>query len=94
MKIIGKGQHHNEYIATVTHTELEKCFDKYYGKESLKEFKAGDEVDIAAGYNFRRDINEACRKMTEAMRSFDEAKKTLTEFAIMVSKLPEQKEDE
>jgi hypothetical protein len=31
--------------------------------------------------------------MTEAMRQFDDAKKTLTDFAIMVSKLPEPEKE-
>lgn len=81
MKIIGIAG--DKYIAEVSHTELEKVMDKFYGK--LEKLKAGDDLDIAEGYNFRREIEAACRSMLDAMKAFDHAKSTMTKFALMVS---------
>lgn len=56
MKIIGIDEKGN-YIASVSHTELEKFFNEYYGK--MKNLKPGDEVDLGVGYDFKSDIVRA-----------------------------------
>lgn len=85
MKVIGTGPDGN-YICEVTHTELEKLTDKYYGK--LDKLKIGDAMDLGAGYNFRDDIKRACSGMTEAMENFERGKNTLHRFAVMVASVP------
>lgn len=85
MKIIGIAG--DKYIAEVSHTEIEKVMDKYYG--NLEKLKAGDDLDIGEGYNFRREIEAACRSMLDAMKAFDHAKSTMTKFALMVSESEE-----
>lgn len=87
MKVIGKDERGN-YIAVVTHSELQKVCDKYYGREELKELKIGEEFDLGAGYNFRNQIQSACKAMVDASSRFGECQKALFAFSQMVNKLP------
>lgn len=90
MKIIGIAG--NNYIAEIHHEELEKVVDKYYGK--LPKLTTGIETDLlSVGYNFRGDIQSACRQMTDAVKQFEKAQKTLMSFALMVSAHGEQNAD-
>jgi len=85
MKIIGNVDSRN-YLAVVSHTEIEKSLDLYYG--NLKqEVKVGSEFALGAGYDFRGDIKSACGKMVEAVAAFEAAQKTMMKFAVMVSQL-------
>ena len=86
MKVIGKADR-DTYLVEVSHTELEKVADKYYGK--LPELSVGQEFNIGAGYDFRRDIQSACRGMVDASTSFGTARESLMRFAVMVAGLPE-----
>lgn len=86
MKIIGIGNN-GRYIAEVSHDEVEKVFDKYYG--NLKRLQAGDEVNLGAGYDYRSSIKGACKEMVDASRQFGSSQKSLMQFALMVSGLPE-----
>lgn len=90
MKVIGMGEH-DAYLCLVTHTELEKLADKYYGK--LQRLRVGSEMNLGAGYDFRSDIQTACRGMVDAEKNFDRAKNTLHKFAVMVAALPTQEEE-
>lgn len=87
MKVIGMASS-DTYLVQVSHTELEKVFDKYFGK--LSQLKVGDEIDIGAGYNFRSDIQHACNEMRDAMKAFDSKRITMLRFAEMVGALPEE----
>lgn len=91
MKVIGTGAN-GAYLCEVSHTELEKLTDKYYG--NLKPLKIGDEMNLGAGYDFRASIKESCKGMMDADLSFDRARATLQRFAIMVSALPESEASE
>lgn len=83
MKIIGKTEH--QLIVTVTKEEIEKVFDKYYGKIPSEEFNIGKEFDIGNGYNFRSDIKASCQEMQRAMEQFEKARATLCQFALLVN---------
>lgn len=83
MKVIGK-VNSNVYLCEVTHTELEKLTDKYYGK--LSELRVGEELNLGAGYDFRKDIREACDRMTDAHKAFSQSSNTMRKFALMVAK--------
>lgn len=87
MKIIGKNK--EEYIATVSHTELEKMAGKYYG--NMKKLDIGDEINCGEGYDFSYEIKKTCEAMESAMKKFEEAKNTMMKFAIMVGQLPTEK---
>lgn len=88
MKVIGKTQEHGgDYIAIVTHVELEKLTNQYYG--NLSALKVGDSMDLGAGYNFRNEIQSACKGMTDASKSFANAQTTMLKFAVMVGQLPD-----
>lgn len=87
MKIIGlsSDRYSREYIAIVTHAEIEKVSDKRYGDTRLKELNVGDVFDLGAGCDFRDRIAEACRSMQTSIATFDSARATLTRFAAMVA---------
>lgn len=72
------------YLVEVSHSEIEKVFDKYYGK--LDKLKVGAKIDLSEGYEFRTDIKAACRAMQEAMEKFDLKRETLFQFAELIAK--------
>ena len=80
------GMNDQGYICQVGHTELEKLTDKYCG--NLPKLKVGYTMDLGAGHNFRSDIQSACDGMAKAVKNFDEARMTMTKFAVMVAGLP------
>jgi len=86
VKVLGKTK--DGYICEVSHTELEKVFDKYYG--NLPKLETGANVELGDGHNFRGDIKSACASMVNAMKDFDRARTTLLRFSEMVSKIDEQ----
>lgn len=90
MKILGITAE-GRYIAEVSHTEVEKVFDKYYG--NLPKLSAGKEIDLGAGYDFRSSIKHACEQMVDASKSFGSAQRTLMRFSLMVSQLPDPQEE-
>lgn len=93
MKVIGKtSEHGGEYIATVTHTELQKLSNRYYGSSELQVLKIGDSMDLGAGYSFRHDIQRACKQMEDAAKAFHDAQATMLKFAVMVGQLPNESE--
>jgi len=80
MKVIGKTK--EGYICEISHSELEKVLDKYYGH--LKPLDVGSDIDLSQGYSFRNDINATCKKMIAATESFEQAQKTMIKFAKMI----------
>lgn len=82
MKIIGESNN-GHYVAIVSKDEIEKAFDKFYGK--MPAIKVGDIINLAHGYNFRNDIQRVCNSMQESMRHFSAAQHTLQQFAMMVA---------
>ena len=86
MKVIGLSG--SDYICQIGHTELEKLTDKYYGK--LDKLGVGSEMNFGGGYDFRRDIQQACKGMVEAQKTFDASRTTMMKFAVMVSSLPDE----
>ena len=85
MKIIGKGEN-GEYLCQVSHSEIEKCFDKYFNKDGLTKLEVGQTIDIGAGYNFRNQIKDLCEKVIAADKAYSGSRKTLIDFALMISK--------
>lgn len=85
MKIIGT-VNRDTYLAEISHTELEKVADKYYGK--LEPLRVGSEFNLGAGYDFRQNIQSACRDMVDASKSFGTAQASMVRFAVMVAGLP------
>lgn len=88
MKVIGLAD--SGYIAFVSHAELEKVVDRYYGK--LDALKVGSEMHLGDGHNFRGEIRDACRKMIDASEEFKRAQNMMLKFAAMVSALPAESE--
>ena len=55
MKVIGKNE--DDYIVTVSPSELEKFMGQYYGK--MDRLKIGDDVDLGSGYDYMVDTKRA-----------------------------------
>jgi len=70
------------YIVSITHEELEKAADQYYGK--LEPLKVGTEFNLGRGYEFKAAITEQCKKMQETYALFQRSSSLLQEFASMV----------
>lgn len=82
MKVIAKASE-SKYLCEVSHEELEKFMDKYYGK--LDRLSVGHELNLGQGYDFAGRIEDACRRMEEAMKAFDNAQKVMTAYALAVA---------
>lgn len=87
MKVIGKASN-DTYLCEVTHSELEKSVNLYYG--NLKKLEVGSVMDLGAGYNFASQIESCFKRMEEADRDFMRARETLLAFAKMVGQLPKE----
>ena len=82
MKIIGESSS-DHYIAVVNKDEIEKVFNKFYGK--LPPIKVGDTINIAQGHDFCGEIQRVCNAMQDSMKAFERARATLQQFAMMVA---------
>lgn len=82
MKVIAKAND-STYICEVSHDELEKFFNQYYGKHP--KLSVGASVNLGQGYDFAGRIESACNKMAEAMKAFEEARKVMTSYAVAVA---------
>ena len=82
MRVIGMDGQGN-YIATVSHSELEKCADKYYG--AMPKLAVGDTFDLGQGHDFRKQIVETCKAMQDAHKRFEVSSETMRQFAFMVA---------
>jgi len=92
MEVIGltetkQGYARKAYIAIVTHDELCAVMNKatYGDRDRLPDLKTGDTFNLAQGYNFRAEITEATRKMTEAYERFAKVAPIAAEFAGIVA---------
>ena len=83
MKVIAKADS-STYLCEVSHSELEKFFNQYYGK--MKQLNVGEQVNLGQGYDFSARIEDACKKMSEAMRGFESARSVMTAFAVAIAK--------
>lgn len=86
MKVIAKASE-SKYLCEVSHDELEKFMGKYYG--NMAKLSVGQEIDLGQGHNFSSRIETACRQMADAMKAFDEARKVMTDYALVISKSSE-----
>ena len=70
MKVIAVntgGYDGNKYVCEVSHRELEKYLNLYYG--NLKNVKSGDEIDLAKGYDFHTDTKSALRATEDFLKA-------------------------
>lgn len=82
MKVIAKASE-SIYLCEVSHDELEKFLNQYYGK--LQKLSVGQEIDLGLGYSFASRIENACKQMAEAMKAFEDARKLMTSYAVAVA---------
>lgn len=82
MKVIAKASE-SRYICEVSHEELEKFLNKYYGK--LQKLSVGEEVNLGQGYDFASRIESACQKMVDASTAFGHAQGVMTDYAVAIS---------
>ena len=82
MKVIAKVSE-TKYVCEVTHDELEKFMNLYYGK--MSRLTVGEEVNLGQGYDFSSRIESACKAMADSMRAFDSARGVMTSFAVAIA---------
>ena len=82
MKVIAKAND-STYLCEVSHSEIEKFLNQYYGKQP--KLSVGDSVNLGQGYDFAARIEDACNRMAEAMKAFEEARKVMTSYAVAVA---------
>ena len=75
MKVIGMGYDRDSYICEISHRELEKFLNQYYGKR--KRLEVGDDLDLGTGYDFLKEIE---RVFSEFKRFCETNKKDIMEF--------------
>ena len=83
MKVIAKVSE-SRYLCEVSHDELEKFFNKYYG--NLPKLNVGQEVDLGQGYNFAARIESACKSMIDASKEFGRAQSVMTDYAMAIAR--------
>lgn len=68
MKIIGKAaEYGDEWICTVTKSELEKFLGLYYGK--MPPIKTGDVIDLGRGFDHASQICSAMKTTREFVQA-------------------------
>ena len=82
MKVIAKANE-STYICEVSHDELEKFLNQYYGKRA--KLSVGESVNLGQGHDFAGRIESAYNRMEEAMKAFDDARKVMTSYAVAVA---------
>lgn len=76
MKVIAKVKY-DQYICEVSHDELEKFLNKYYGE--MKKLEVNSEIDLGKGYDFFSDTKSALQKTQSFIKSNGEIIKTIIE---------------
>jgi hypothetical protein len=82
MKVIAKANE-STYLCEVSHEELEKFLNQYYG--NLSKLSVGQEVNLGQGYDFAVRIESACKSMAQASKEFGRAQSVMTSYAIAVA---------
>ena len=78
MKVVGIVEPGEKYLAEVSHTELEKFTNQYYGK--LKGVvRVGSELDLGKGYDFLRETRAVCQSVKDVVEKGSAFVKTLSE---------------
>ena len=84
MEILGK-KDESTYIVEIGVEEIAKVFNNYSIRDTpAHPLIVGKSIDLGKGFNFRNDIQEACRRMTETIEKFKSAQDTMMAFAKMV----------
>jgi hypothetical protein len=65
MKVLGETR--DGYICEVSHSEIEKFLDLYYGKKTG--LKVGEEVDLGTGYDWSSKISSALHQTQEFVKA-------------------------
>lgn len=78
MKVIGLIEE-NRYICEVSHTEIEKFLNMYYGNENLNEMKVGTEINLGKGHDFMREIKSAVGETQKFLKLNKEIIKSITD---------------
>lgn len=87
MKVIAKASE-SKYLCEVSHEELEKYLNQYYGK--LDKLVVGEEIDLGKGYDFAARIETACKSMADASREFGRAQSVMTDYAMAIARSANQ----
>jgi hypothetical protein len=90
MKVIGKaGVYGDIYICEVSHSEIERFLNLYYNK--LGKLKVGQEVDLAAGYEFHHKTAEALKKTQDFIKSHADVVRAITDGLLIIGRDDDEK---
>lgn len=92
MKIIGTVKSDGPYIAEVSHAELEKFMNLYYGR--LSKLQVGDEIDLRKGYDFHIETNAALKKTEEFISANKEVIQSILNGITLLSNSKERDQHE
>lgn len=82
MKVIAKASE-SKYLCEVSHEELEKFMNQYYGK--MSKLSVGQDLNLGQGYDFAARIEAACKSMADAMKEFGRSQQVMTAYAMAVA---------
>ncbi|RJR07913.1 hypothetical protein C4588_06090 [Candidatus Parcubacteria bacterium] len=77
MKVIGIIKPGEEYLCSVTNSELEKFRNLYYNK--MPKLSVGQEFDLAIGYDFHNDVADMLKKTESFLSANKKMIKTITD---------------
>lgn len=83
MKIIAVVEAREKYIAEISHDELEKFMNKYYG--NMKGLQVGSELDLGKGYDFLRETREVCSSVKDIVEKSSEYVKTMGDAIVLLA---------
>jgi len=80
------------YIAQISHEELEKTMDRHYGSR-MNTLRVGETATVLSdGYDFREDIQQACKAMVDSINTFKRVQSSLFNLAEIIAHLPTEDE--
>lgn len=90
MKVIGLASD-NKLICEVSREELEKFFNAYYKSDdlmyrSIRELKAGSELDLGRGYDHLSDIKSAFDGLKGFVKANQKIMKAVSSGLLLVAK--------
>jgi len=78
------GRTKNGYICEVSHGEIEKFYNKYWGQ--MQKLEVGDILDLGKGYDFHQKTQEALIKISGFIEAHKDVVKVVTEGLTIFTK--------
>lgn len=89
MKVIAK-KDRETYICEVSHREIEKYFDRYYGREDLKNLSVDQIIDLGKGHDFFRDTKSALEETRKFFKAHESTVRAIADGFLLTINEPEE----